>query len=321
MERLMYPIMSIPKHFQPWGFNAGIVKRPYGWLIADRIQHGSCWAIILRRFDSKFNEICWYRPNELIGFEDLRLMVDPKNENVVLGFGTAITYTEQLRYSKITMGMAEIHDMTDPMEVISDEFSTNFPCKKVDKNWMPFYSGDNLYLSYTIEPHLILKVNRTDFSCSKAFISSMSSYPWPYGELRGSVPPVKIGNQYLSMFHSKMLQPEINDIFPDKLHPLYGIKMFYPCGFYMFEDNPPFRITSVSRKMVNEMLPMTIDIDKEEYQIVFPMQLSLFENDYLYMTYGENDLRTNIVRLPLAEVLANMEPVETKSSPFGKLHV
>ena len=328
----MYQIRTIPTHFQHWGFNAGVVPRPYGFLVADRIQDGKAWSILLRQFDHNWNEFSWSKHPNLYGMEDMRLIVPPNNPDLVIGYGTMLTYTDNFNFAKIGLGAAYIEDMSPPIHAESFNMTADFKMQTVEKNWQMFFGEDHLHAIYSIEPHIICDVNLQDFSCKRRCISSMVSHPWKWGELRGGAPPIWIGDRWLVPFHSRMTAATFSSMYPDH-HRRLQKKLYYFAGFYTFEDKEPYRVLSISNRPVNDMLPMTVECaerclnlagvahwsNNHDVNVIFPVN-GWRDNDHLMLVYGENDSRTCIARLPLAEVLANMEPVETKSSPFGKLH-
>lgn len=71
------------------------------------------------------------------------------------------------------------------------------------KNWIPFEWQNDLYFIYSITPHEILSPNLKNGVCFSLY-KTASSFPWPYGSLRGSSNAQLVDGEYLAFFHSSL---------------------------------------------------------------------------------------------------------------------
>ncbi|NCC34211.1 MAG: hypothetical protein EOM24_19705, partial [Chloroflexia bacterium] len=82
------------------------------------------------------------------------------------------------------------------------------PRQPCEKNWLLFEHDGALFAIYQIEPHLVLRVDLTGdgpLRCWPFYRSAWdtTAYTRRYGVLRGGTPPVRIGANYVSVFHSR----------------------------------------------------------------------------------------------------------------------
>ena len=110
----------------------------------------------------------------------------------------------------------------------------------VEKNWSPFVHGGELYFSYSLEPHVVLRCGWVGGRCALAHNSSselMRGYGALGQSLRGGTPYVRLSTGgLLAAMHVA-----------DRTHepPLYATI------FYLLEGEPPFRVTHLSPKVRN----------------------------------------------------------------------
>jgi predicted GH43/DUF377 family glycosyl hydrolase len=203
------------------------------------------------------------------------------------------------------------------------------------KNWSPFdYSPNNinntnntnnnnnniekniLYFIYSINPHRIMSIstNENTSGIAKAetkYITEINNFDsiWKYGEMRGGSPAVLINDDYyLSFFHSSAL---VN-------YP--GITSYF-MGAYLFENKPPFRISHItpfplmSRDFLNYE-KFGWPYRKVDF-IAFPMGY-IYDDDYIYVSYGRNDKESWILKLKRFEFLSSLIKVESKVNESPK---
>jgi hypothetical protein len=98
----------------------------------------------------------------------------------------------------------------------------------IEKNWQFFSADGRLYAVYSIAPHRVLSIEG-----SEAYTSNLTSTSaeWSGGELRGGASPVRIGDRFLSFFHSSVS---------------HGRELVYNVGVYTFEASAPFRVLAVT---------------------------------------------------------------------------
>ncbi len=92
-----------------------------------------------------------------------------------------------------------------------------------EKNHAYFSHDGTLYGVYSIDPHVILKIE--DGKAVKVH-SEPAGFPWAGGERRGGAGPVRVGNEYWHFFHDRVTQDGLST---------------YRTGLYVFEAEPPFR--------------------------------------------------------------------------------
>lgn len=102
-----------------------------------------------------------------------------------------------------------------------------------EKNWCPFVIGkeDRLAHVYSINPHVVYHSEQGEFVRIESRNSTLP-LAWSYGEPRGGTPPVLVGSEYVSFFHSSL--------------PWMKPKRRYYMGAYCFESKPPFAITRMT---------------------------------------------------------------------------
>lgn len=155
------------------------------------------------------------------------------------------------------------------------------------KNWSPFEYNGELYCEYSIEPHVILKIDVD---------TGLTEEHWRSGpthldieddtSLRGGTPPILIHNPtlagglpksfYLGVGHTRTRSTS------DYLH-----------FFYTFEAAPPFKILHVTRRF---------KLDGNE-RIQFAAGLSA-SDDMIYISYGVDDCYNRISRFYLKDIIS-----------------
>lgn len=100
-----------------------------------------------------------------------------------------------------------------------------------EKNWLWFQNDGKNYCVYTTKPHQVVEWDR-NFKKVAVHDSKEFNAMWTFGEPRGGTPPIRVGDEFISFFHSST--------------PWVGFKRRYHMGAYAFEAKPPFRITRMS---------------------------------------------------------------------------
>lgn len=158
-------------------------------------------------------------------------------------------------------------------------------CPRNEKNWLWFEHDGQLHLIYMTEPHEVVQwfgesygqVYETDFPLGYSEI---------WGHPRGGTPPVRIGDEYWSFFHS-------STVWRDP-------KRRYHMGCYAFEAKPPFRITRCSSR------PICSGSMKDPWWdgqplVVFPCG-AIFRNGQWFVTLGINDMVSGWMEIPHADL-------------------
>lgn len=119
------------------------------------------------------------------------------------------------------------------------------PRQPVEKNWMLFAHEDELWAIYSICPHVVLSVtlgNDDPVLCQRAYHHDWDVTPYAvsFGELRGGAPPMRLGDQYVSFFHSCFLAHPLRRLLFRLLRKAPTNVLHYVGGVYGFAAKPPF---------------------------------------------------------------------------------
>lgn len=159
-----------------------------------------------------------------------------------------------------------------------------------EKNWLWFEKDGNPHLIYATEPHLVVAFDG-EFKNPENHLTH-PKYEWKYGEIRGGTPPIRIGDEYWSFFHSSMPAPEHQS-------------RRYHMGAYAFEAKAPFKPTRVTKEPLlsgsrhDTMKPRGV-------LAVFPCGSKL-ESGTWTVTFGVNDLDCALIEIPHNELLPLMK--------------
>jgi len=192
------------------------------------------------------------------------------------------------------------------------------PRQEIEKNWMFFEHEGELLAVYTIAPHRVLRVTLGDTGpvlCHPAYTTpwDVASYANQYGPPCGGAPPVRIGDLYLSVFHSHRLVGALRPflpLFPEALIrrlPRYPAALLrrlrllcyqrrYYGGLYAFAATPPFQPRWLAPMPIlrpEQELPRQRPrwIDPSSELAVYPAGALLVSNDQLLVSYGVHEER------------------------------
>lgn len=160
-----------------------------------------------------------------------------------------------------------------------------------EKNWTFFTHERGLFLIYTMNPHLLVRVNNAD--PMEKYTTSQRNLLWRYGPVRGGTCPVRVGDEYFAFFHSSI--------------PWMLRRRRYFMGFYAFEKDPPFQITRMSGAPLlsgSSKDPMKTDSPL----VVFPCGADYFNGQWT-VTMGINDKNTAWMKIPHQTLLDMTPPV------------
>lgn len=159
-----------------------------------------------------------------------------------------------------------------------------------EKNWIWFFHEDIPYLIYKANPHVVAQFS-DKFQFVNEFITE-NPLPWKYGEIRGGTPPLRIGNEYWTFFHSST----------DWFNPIRNrMSRRYHMGAYAFEAQPPFRIT----QMTNEPIISGSQEDRwapPKPLVIFPCGTDYRDNKW-FVSMGINDLACGWIEIPHNDIL------------------
>jgi len=101
------------------------------------------------------------------------------------------------------------------------------PWDQWEKNWGFFEYLGELYAVYTIDPHVVLRI---DGDRAEIAAQAPNPYEWIGGRMSGGAPPVLVGNEYWNWFHGTH---DLGTNWPTRQ---------YTIGLYTFDAEPPFGI-------------------------------------------------------------------------------
>jgi hypothetical protein len=115
----------------------------------------------------------------------------------------------------------------------------------VEKNWILFTHDNELWAIYSIAPHVVLKVTLAGAGpilCRRTYVQQwdVAAYTHRYGELRGGAPPVRLGDRYISFFHSRFVARPLRSRLLRLLGKAQMNTVHYVGGAYGFAAEPPF---------------------------------------------------------------------------------
>lgn len=168
-----------------------------------------------------------------------------------------------------------------------------------EKNWSPFIFNEELHFIYKVAPHAIIKLSNNESKELQILEGDMTfKCPkfWKWGEPRGGTPAIKIGDEYITFFHSSFKHKQ---------------KIIYVMGAYTFEDKPPFAIKKFSRFPIIckdcYSTPIKNTADKNK-RVIFPTGLIVSENKAIVFC-GENDCAIRVLEIDLKALSLMMKDI------------
>jgi len=306
-------------------FNCGIVERPDGlWLIARRSKND-------RRFRVGFNDMIAAKLDEsnyrIIGslpivtkhhfekehFEDPRAI-----------YHDGTTYISACNFLIVNngMGWTGAHQTMNAIRSINSNrfwqvdhrydpiFGYNGERIGKDtgpeKNWLWFFHNGIPHLVYKAFPHTVSQFSK-DFVFQREFKTGEENPPrWDYGIIRGGTPPIKVGDEYITFFHSSL---PLDSTFHRR----------YYMGAYAFQAFEPFKIT----RMTDEPILAGSALDKwnkGKPLVVFPCG-SRLKNEKWLVTFGVNDLESAWIEIPHAELEDRLIPLDGIKKKWTKTFI
>ena len=181
---------------------------------------------------------------------------------------------------------------------------------KSEKNWLWFEHGGRLHTIYMTDPHRVITWNQDYTAADQTFETAAPDESWwRFGHARGGTPPVLVGDEYWSFFHSSTPWTEWTS----------AQKRRYHMGAYAFEAKPPFRITRFAK------VPLLTGSPYDPWApgqplVVFPCGAILRNNTWL-VTLGVNDMASAWIEIPHADLIehtpiyAQTQKEETTNEP------
>lgn len=190
--------------------------------------------------------------------------------------------------------------IVDPFTYLSVAFQN----PKWEKNWVPFEYNEKLYLSYTIDPHVVITPYNEGI-CKEVCRSTATGLQWNWGTLRGGTPAVFVDDQYLGFFHSS--KSGRNKV------------RYYYIGAYTFEARPPFRLTAISSKPLEHRdFYTTPKTPLTSAKVLFPCGIVAKENT-IYVSYGENDGGIKVLEIDKKLLYKSLYPLNQNINSPNKI--
>ena len=186
------------------------------------------------------------------------------------------------------------------------------PRQLVEKNWMLFEHGDDVFAVYQLSPLVILRVDLSDperVVCTDAYTHQWDSWPYEeaYGELRGGATPVHHEGRLYFVVHS-LLHGD----------PEPGKRKFealcYVGAVVALEDRPPFAPALFSPRPVLELLateqarPHLPRLDGRCREAAYP-DGAVGDARTLTVSYGVNERYAALRMIDWADLRAMLIPV------------
>jgi len=200
---------------------------------------------------------------------------------------------------------------TRPLELIGAR-------REIEKNWMLFGAENSMIFAvYQIAPHIVLRLSLEQADTIPCI--QVSGIPWDstrysmrFGQLRGSTPPVRVGDLYYSFFHSVYRLSLLHGIF-NRLR--YGRRLReyrYAVGFYGFSAHYPFKPVCYSPVPILLAPPRTgrpeIQLNRSADRVVYPAG-AVYEKGIWLLSFGLHDEHCCLQRFSHEELLEKVVPI------------
>jgi len=189
-----------------------------------------------------------------------------------------ISYTDGYQ-----MGQAEINPETLEAE---DSFYIEKPLRDVtEKNWVFFEHDSKLYSVYNTSPHIIYEIDRNIFT---ERYREKFKHQWAWGAIRGGTSPLRIGNYFISFFHSAL---------DSVLYKGFNSRQYF-MGAYLFNAEPPFAPVAISKEplITGEIISDAIPRLSSKIFVVFPSGAVRKKDSYI-VSFGYNDLECRFIEI------------------------
>jgi len=228
--------------------------------------------------------------------EDPRIIRLP-NGKMLLSYTTFVLEPKKGWYGA-HQGCAVLGAMFQPEQVLDPIYGRNGGSVLMnsgnEKNWLWFWHDGALHMIYNTDPvHEVIRWNQNLGVVRKYETKDHVGLFAKYGQPRGGTPPVLIGDEYWSFFHSSVLWKDP--------------KRRYFMGAYAFEAKAPFRVTRMTRK------PLLAGSQNDPWVegqplVVFPCG-AIFRNNQWFVSMGINDMASAWIEIPHDELVKLTKPI------------
>lgn len=178
-----------------------------------------------------------------------------------------------------------------------------------EKNWVPFVycseaGQEELYYLYEANPCRILKQHlpidgsiELPFELDDTPKNGLEAWETQWGKIRGGTPALKIGDEYLTFFHSSFKE---------------GLFYWYVMGALTFESTPPFRLKRISPYPIlcHDMYITPVETNHNPIVRACFAGGFVFHGENLHILAGENDSAIRRITLNTQKLLESLRPIE-----------
>jgi predicted GH43/DUF377 family glycosyl hydrolase len=302
---MKYKRLNISKVDQP--YNPSMIKIKGGYLVAFRNDTGlkgqrKC-SLAIARLDTEFKQVgktVIFRSKRNISEDPRCVVVDGK---LYLLYSHVHTWGHYETY----MAMASL-DL--PTLRLSGRHDLQYHPQRIEKNWVPFVAGSDIYFLYSLNPYKILKASGDSGAIEELDIQAQSkALAWEskWGKISGGTPALLVNDEYLSFFHSSFWS--------------HGIR-WYVMGAYTFSKSYPFQLKRISQypilfqKMYSTpMHPNVWFRPRKEFRVVFPGGFVIAEEhqkEVIHLAFGENDSGLCVLTLDKNQLWQSLQNIENQ---------
>jgi predicted GH43/DUF377 family glycosyl hydrolase len=202
--------------------------------------------------------------------------------------------------------IAELAEKEGLFTILSKEKLTNYEGESEhlrEKNWTPFNYKDELYLSYSLNPHLVFKPLFKKNVAETVALSRKDLPFWIWGDLRGGTQTLEVGDCYLTFFHTALKMASVYSENKEMLH--------YFMGAATFKKEPPFEMSYISPEPINGRGFFSGAIYKQywgSWRGIFPGGF-IFDDRHIYIFYGRQNCELWMVKLDKKGLFNSLIPV------------
>jgi len=241
------------------------------------------------------------RRSQLEQWEDPRVMLGTDNR-LYASFGTW-THKQPWPFHQIFTRLSPDLRFIEAVDDIAYGGNGSLPRNGTapEKNWTWFQHEGLWHCRYSINPSdvFVVRGGRAHTHWRQREVK----LPWTHSApLRGGTPSVRVGNEYISFFHSHL--------------PWKEKRRRYFMGAVAFAATPPFALTRIVREPLlagSEEDVMTLP---NALPCIFPNGALLRSNEWL-VTFGVNDEACGWIKIPHAALEERLMPI--KRSRLAKL--
>jgi predicted GH43/DUF377 family glycosyl hydrolase len=175
--------------------------------------------------------------------------------------------------------------------VLEPTYGNNTPNHQIpsgpEKNWTWFEHDSVWHCRYGINPSDVFSIT-AEGKLLGAWHGKEVDLPWKHSApLRGGTPPVSVGSEYVTFFHSHL--------------PWNGTRRRYFMGALAFEAKPPFALTRITRTPILSGSTQDMMGLPNALPCIFPSG-AIIRDDKWLVTFGVNDEACGWIKIPRREL-------------------